>query len=68
MTRRAWSLIEVEGLDEPQRRIGVEEFFRGVLAVFRLDGSDLLLQETLYEWVRQIIDEALAGDYPLSAV
>ncbi len=55
-------MIEVPGEPGTHRCISVEEFFRGVLAAFSLDGSDLYLQETLYESVRRIVDEALAGD------
>ncbi len=55
-------MIEVEGEPELQRCMSVEEFFREVLAEFGLDGSDMYLQETLYESVRRIVDEALAGD------
>lgn len=55
-------MIEVPGEPGTHRCISVEEFFRGVLAAFGLDGSDLYLQEIVYELVRGFLDEMLAGD------
>ena len=52
--------ITVEG--EPQFCATTEGVFRMVFDQFGVDRSDLRLQEVLFEWVRQSLDELLDED------